>query len=37
MTGASADGGKIDVYGIDYYQVRDGLIALKDSYIKAQG
>lgn len=34
MTG-SRDGGKIDVYGIDYYQVRDGLIALKDSYIKA--
>jgi len=37
MTGTRADGEKIDVYGIDYYQVRDGLIALKDSYIKAQG
>ena len=35
MTGKRADGGDIDVYGIDYYQVKDGLIALKDSYIKA--
>lgn len=37
MTGEQADGKPIDVYGIDYYVVRDGLIALKDSYVKAVG
>ena len=34
MIGERADGSKVDVYGIDYYVVRDGLIALKDSYVK---
>ena len=37
MTGEQADGKPIDVYGIDHYVVRDGLIALKDSYSKAVG
>ncbi|MBM3643051.1 MAG: nuclear transport factor 2 family protein [Alphaproteobacteria bacterium] len=34
MTGIDADGKPFDRYGLDVYQVRDGLIALKDSYGK---
>jgi ketosteroid isomerase-like protein len=35
VTGIDAQGNKFDRYGIDLYEVRDGKIALKDSYQKA--
>ena len=34
VTGIDAQGNKFDRYGIDLYEVRDGKIALKDSYLK---
>ncbi len=37
VTGIDADGKPFDRYGIDYYELKDGRIALKDSYLKADG
>jgi len=34
VTGIDHAGNKFDRYGIDLYEVRDGRIALKDSYMK---
>jgi ketosteroid isomerase-like protein len=36
VTGIDHAGNKFDRYGIDLYEVRDGKIALKDSYLKAE-
>jgi ketosteroid isomerase-like protein len=35
VTGIDAQGRSFDRYGIDLYELRDGKIALKDSYLKA--
>jgi ketosteroid isomerase-like protein len=35
VTGIDAKGQPLDRYGIDLYELRDGKIALKDSYLKA--
>ncbi len=35
VTGIDAAGKPFDRYGIDLYELRDGKIALKDSYLKA--
>ncbi len=35
VAGIDANGQPFDRYGIDLYEVRDGKIALKDSYLKA--
>lgn len=35
VTGIDAEGKPFDRYGIDLYELRDGKIALKDSYLKA--
>lgn len=37
VTGIDAKGRPFDRYGIDLYELRDGKIALKDSYLKADG
>jgi ketosteroid isomerase-like protein len=34
VTGTDAEGRSFDRYGIDLYELRDGRIALKDSYLK---
>jgi len=34
VTGTDAEGQPFDRYGIDLYELRDGKIALKDSYLK---
>jgi hypothetical protein len=35
VTGIDAAGNAFDRYGIDLYEMRDGRISLKDSYLKA--
>ena len=35
MLGLDAAGKSFDRYGIDLYEVKDGKISLKDSYLKA--
>jgi ketosteroid isomerase-like protein len=37
VTGVDHAGKPFDHYGIDLYEVKDGKIALKDSYLKADG
>ena len=36
VTGIDAKGQPFDRYGIDLYELKDGKIALKDSYLKAE-